>query len=607
MRLAIASVLVALAACSPAAPKGPSAEEIARASADLTAYLDAEYEEEVQMSPIKLTFLGRKEQYDKIDDFSDVQIDRELDWRRTSVAEMKAKFDPAKLDEESRTSFEMWALQLDMDEKAAKFRTQPYTFIKDGPHAFLPNLMISFHEVAAKSDMEAYVARLGEVARALDQSVERAKAAASDGSRPPRFSFDQAIQESRNVIAGSPFGAGKDSPLLADAKTKIKALQDAKTISAEEAKALNDAAVKALKEQVGPAYTRVIAWLETDRPNSSADAKGAGTLKNGAAYYNTQLELQTTTNMTADAIHELGQAEVARIRTEMETIREQVGFKGDLPAMFKSMREDKKFYLADTEAGRAAYLKQAEDYLAGMKAKLPEYFGIEPKAGLIVKRVEPFREEKGGVQHYYPGTPDGSRPGVYYAHLSDMFAMPMWDLENTTYHEGLPGHHMQISIAQELTGIPKFRTQADFTAYAEGWGLYTELLAKEMGFYTDPYSDMGRLNAEMWRAVRLVVDTGIHSRGWTEEQAVKFFMDNSPTPEAAVRAEIRRYFVWPGQATSYKIGMLKILELRAEAKEALGDKFDIRGFHDTVLSGGALPMSVLEERVKRWVEKVKAA
>jgi uncharacterized protein (DUF885 family) len=358
---------------------------------------------------------------------------------------------------------------------------------------------------------------------------------------------------------------------------------------------------------VGPAYTRVIAWLETDRPNSSADAKGAGTLKNGAAYYNTQLELQTTTNMTADAIHELGQAEVARIRTEMETIREQVGFKGDLPAMFKSMREDKKFYLADTEAGRAAYLKQAEDYLAGMKAKLPEYFGIEPKAGLIVKRVEPFREEKGGVQHYYPGTPDGSRPGVYYAHLSDMFAMPMWDLENTTYHEGLPGHHMQISIAQELTGIPKFRTQADFTAYAEGWGLYTELLAKEMGFYTDPYSDMGRLNAEMWRAVRLVVDTGIHSRGWTEEQAVKFFMDNSPTPEAAVRAEIRRYFVWPGQATSYKIGMLKILELRAEAKEALGDKFDIRGFHDTVLSGGALPMSVLEERVKRWVEKVKAA
>ena len=187
-----------------------------------------------------------------------------------------------------------------------------------------------------------------------------------------------------------------------------------------------------------------------------------------------------------------------------------------------------------------------------------------------MKRVEAFREEKGGVQHYYPGTPDGSRPGIYYAHLSDMTAMPLWDLESTTYHEGLPGHHMQISIAQELTGIPIFRTQAGFTAYAEGWALYTELLSKEMGFYTDPYSDMGRLNNEMWRAVRLVVDTGIHSKGWGEEQAVKYFMDNSPTPEAAIRAEIRRYFVWPGQATSYKIGMMKILELRALAQKDLG-------------------------------------
>ena len=609
MRLMIATALAVIAAaCTPAAPKAvaPTAEEIAKNSADLTAYLDKEYEEGVQMSPIKLTFLGRKEQYDKIDDFSDAQLDRELAWRRESVAEMKAKFDPAKLDEESKTSFEMWALQGDMLEKSAKFRTQPYIFIKDGPHVSLPNLLVSFHEVADRSDMEAYVSRLGEISRALDQSVENAKRAAADGNRPPRFAFDQAIAESKLVISGAPFTKGKDSPLQADAKAKIKALLDEKKITADEAKALNEAATKALTDKVKPAYDRVIAWLESDRPNSSADSKGVSTLKDGAAYYATQLELMTTTTKTADEIHELGLKEVARIRGEMEKIREQVGFKGDLPAMFKYMREDKKFYLPDTDAGRAAYLKQAEAYLDGMRAKLPEYFGRMPKAPLIVKRVEPFREEPGGVQHYYAGTPDGSRPGIYYAHLSDMTAMPMWDLENTTYHEGLPGHHMQISIAQELTGIPVFRTQADFTAYAEGWGLYTELLAKEMGFYTDPYSDMGRLNAEMWRAVRLVVDTGIHSKGWSEEQAVKFFMDNSPTPEAAVRAEIRRYFVWPGQATSYKIGMLKILELRAAAKAELGDKFDIRGFHDTVLSGGALPMSILEQRVKSWVAKVKA-
>jgi uncharacterized protein (DUF885 family) len=609
MRLLVATAVAALAvACSPPANKPDviAPELIAKASADLTVYLDKEYEEELALSPIKLTFLGRKEQYDKLDDFSDAATDRDLAWRRESVAEMRKAFDPVRLDEEARTSFEMWALQLDFAEKAAKFRRQPYVFVKDGPHVFLPNFLITFHEVSEKPDMEAYIARLSEMAQALDQGLENTKLSAAQGDRPPRFSYDQALQESRLVITGAPFGKGADSPLLADAKTKIKALQDGGKINAEESKAFLDGGTAALKDKVKPAYDRLIAWLEEDKPNTAPEAKGVSTLTDGTRYYNTQLEIQTTTQLTADEIHELGLKEVARIRSEMEKIREQVGFKGDLPATFEFMRKDKQFYLPDTDAGRAAYLKQADDYLAGMKAKLPEYFGIMPKADLVVKRVEAFREEKGGVQHYYPGTPDGSRPGIYYAHLSDMTAMPTWDLENTTYHEGLPGHHMQISIAQELKGIPQFRTQADFTAYAEGWGLYTELLAKEMGFYPDPWSDMGRLNAEMWRAVRLVVDTGIHAKGWTEEQAVKYFMDNSPTPEAAVRAEIRRYFVWPGQATSYKIGMLKILELRAMARNELGDKFDWRGFHDTVLSGGALPLSVLEARVKRWVEKVKA-
>jgi uncharacterized protein (DUF885 family) len=519
---------------------------------------------------------------------------------------MKEKFDPAKLDAESRTSFDMWALQAEMDEKAAAFRRDGYVFIKDGPHSFLPNFMISFHSVSEKADMDAYVARLGEVARALDQSLDQAKLAMEVGTRPPRFAYDQVISESRNIITGAPFGPGKDSPLWADAKGKIKSLVDGGKLSAEEGKAMEAAASGALTDKVKPAYDRLIAWLEADRPNTSEQAQGVGALKDGVAFYNTMLEVQTTTQMTADEIHELGVREVARIRGEMDAIREKVGFKGDLPAMFAFMRKDKQFYEPDTDAGRAAYLKLADDYLASMKARLPEYFGILPKADLVVKRVEAFREEKGGVQHYYPGTPDGSRPGVYYAHLSDMTAMPLWDLESTTYHEGLPGHHMQISIAQEMTGIPFFRTQYGSTAYVEGWGLYTELLAKEMGYYTDPYSDMGRLNNEMWRAVRLVVDTGIHSKGWSEEQAVQFFMDNSPTPEAAVRAEIRRYFVWPGQATAYKIGMLKILELRAMAQQELGDKFTMAGFHDTVLGGGALPLPVLEARVKRWVAETKA-
>ncbi|MBU2098628.1 MAG: DUF885 domain-containing protein, partial [Gammaproteobacteria bacterium] len=278
---------------------------------------------------------------------------------------------------------------------------------------------------------------------------------------------------------------------------------------------------------------------------------------------------------------------------------------GSLAEFFVFMREDPQFYFPNTDEGRQGYLDLANEYLDAMNEKLPEYFGILPKAGLVVRRVEAFREQDGAAQHYMSGTPDGSRPGVFYAHLSDMRAMPRYQLENISYHEGNPGHHMQISIQQELTGIPRFRTQYGYTAFSEGWGLYTEALGKDMGFYTDPYSDFGRLAGEIWRAIRLVVDTGMHAKQWSEEQAVQYFLENSPQPESAVRSEIQRYLTSAGQATAYKIGMIKIQELRATAMTELGDQFDYRGFHDTVLGGGSLPMPVLEARVMRWIERVK--
>ena len=239
--------------------------------------------------------------------------------------------------------------------------------------------------------------------------------------------------------------------------------------------------------------------------------------------------------------------------------------------------------------------------------RLPEFFGRLPKAALEVRRVEPFREQDGAAQHYRPGTPDGSRPGVYYAHLSDMAAMPIPPLEAIAYHEGNPGHHMQVSIAQELDNIPQFRAQGGFiSAYGEGWALYSEALAKEMGGYEDPYSNFGRLQSEMWRAIRLVVDTGIHAKGWTEDEAVAYCLENSPNPETVARSEVQRYFVLPAQATSYKIGMIRIQELRAKAEKELGEDFDIRGFHDTVLDGGSMPLSILEARVNNWIGSVKA-
>jgi uncharacterized protein (DUF885 family) len=291
----------------------------------------------------------------------------------------------------------------------------------------------------------------------------------------------------------------------------------------------------------------------------------------------------------------------------MEKIKEDVGFEGTLQEFFAFLREDPQFYFPDTDEGREGYLQAARDHIATISARLPDYFGTLPKADLEVKRVEPFREQPGAAQHYFPGTPDGSRPGVYYAHLSDMNAMPKHQLEVVAYHEGNPGHHMQISIAQELESVPKFRTQSFVNAYSEGWGLYAERLAREMGAYEDPYSNFGRLSSEIWRAIRLVVDTGLHAKGWSEQEAVDYFLENSSSSEGAIRSEVRRYLVIPGQATSYKIGMMKILELREKAKSELGDRFDIKGFHDTVLGGGALPLGILERRVNEWVASRKAS
>ncbi|MEI7933378.1 MAG: DUF885 domain-containing protein, partial [Alphaproteobacteria bacterium] len=452
----------------------------------------------------------------------------------------------------------------------------------------------------------AYIARVGLIGKALDQVLARAKAAAGKGIRMPRFTYDQSLDEIKRMTTGAPFSAGPDSALFADARTKIAGLKTAGKITDAQAASLQAQVASAMTTKMKPAYDRVAAWLTSDAPNASAEAKGAGALPDGANYYNASLYLQTTTDMTAEQIHQLGLSEVARIRGEMEAVKARTGFTGTLDQFFVFMRTDKRFYLPDTDAGRQQYLHLAEGYLGEMKKRLPVFFGRLPKADLVVRRVEAFREEPGGAQHYQRGAADGSRPGVFYAHLSDMTAMPTYQLENIAYHEGLPGHHMQLSIAQELTGLPKFRNNYSYTAYVEGWGLYSEALAKEMGFDTDPYNDFGRLSGEIWRAIRLVVDTGIHAKGWSEPQAVAYFTNNSAQPEGAIRSEIRRYFLGPGQATCYKIGMLKFQQLRDETRRSLGARFSYPKFHDSVLGGGSLPLPVLEARTKRWIERERA-
>ncbi|MEH6745392.1 MAG: DUF885 domain-containing protein [Maribacter arcticus] len=567
-------------------------------TAELNKWFDDKYEEQLQMSPLGLTAQGRKDQYDKIDDLSKAAEEKELAWYAESTKELKEKFDYDKLNDADKTSYDLWVYQYEIMKEGAVFENMDYVFDQmRGLHTRLPSYLINFHKVDSLSDMNAYISRIKETARGIDQLIVRAKEQAAAGILPPKFAFETVIVQSKALKDGR--------PVLNDMNGKIDALVTSKKITSDEAASLKEQSDKAINDYFKPAYANLLTWLENEMDNAEETPTGVSRHENGKDFYNYRLKVFTTTGLSADEIHEIGLKEVARIKGEMMSIKEKVGFKGDLNAFFKFVNTDKQFFFSNTDEGRQGYLDESTKYLDDLTKKLPDYFGILPKAKLQVKRVEAFREQDGAPQHYSAGTPDGSRAGTYYVHLSDMNAMPKSTMEGVAYHEGNPGHHMQISIAQELESVPKFRTQAGFSVYSEGWGLYSEALAKEMGGYQNPYYDFGRLVNEIWRAIRLVVDTGIHAKGWTEADAIKYFTENSSISQGAIKAEVQRYMVMPGQATSYKIGMLKIQELRKMAETELGDKFDIKGFHDIILGGGALPLELLERRVKAWISTQK--
>lgn len=615
------SVLACLSACQPdsSAPTATASttqtststvqitpkQVIENETKRLNEWFATKYEEQLQSSPMMLTFLGRKEKYDQINDMTQAFEEQQLAWQAKSVEELKNNFDYEKLTAEAKTSYDIWIYQFEQAKAGQAFNKNAYIFTQfSGVQAFLAQFLINFHRVDELTDMQAYTRRITGVSTAISQLLVRAKENAAVGTRPPRFAYEGVIEQSTNLISGAPFSVEKDavdSPLWMDINRKVDGLLEAEKITAEQAKLLKEDAKAQLINHFLPSYQALISWFKSDIENTQKNPTGVSTQANGEAYYNYMTEASTTTNLSANEIHNIGVKEVARITEEMIAIKDRVGFEGDLQAFFNFIKTDEQFFYPNTDEGRQGYIKDTESYLDFINKQLPQYFGILPKADLVVKRVEAFREQDGAAQHYNPGTPDGSRPGVYYAHLSDMSSMPKNEMEGVAYHEGNPGHHMQISIAQELTSVPTFRTQAGFTAYSEGWGLYAELLAKEMGAYEDDFSDFGRLVNEMWRAVRLVVDTGLHSKGWTEQQAIAYFKEKTPIAEEAIISEVRRYLVLPGQATSYKIGMLKIIELRENAKKVLGKHFDIKGFHDTVLGGGAMPLAILERRVNDWV------
>lgn len=552
--------------------------------------------ESVMSSPMSQTYLGIKQDYDKLDDYTETASAQELERAKANLAKLQT-IDTDALDEQTILSWNLMNDQLNQEIESYLWRYHNYPVNQMfGMHSGLPSFMINQHIVRSEEDAQAYISRLGEFKRVLGELEANLYKRAELGILAPKFVYPYVLSDIDNVVSGAPFSEGDDSTLFADFKGKLAQLE----LDAETKTDLIAQAEKALLESVGPGFASLSNTVKAIE--AQADTRdGAWKLPDGSEFYNFALARTTTTDMDADTIHDIGLAEVNRIHKEMREIMKQVGFAGDLQDFFEFTRTDPQFYYPETPEGKQAYLDQATALIDDMKTRLDSLFKVKPLADLVVKAVEPFREKSAGKAFYQRPAPDGSRPGTYYANLYTMKAMPIYQMAALAYHEGIPGHHMQIAIAQELEGIPKFRKFGGYTAYTEGWGLYAELLPKEIGLYEDPYSDFGRLAMELWRACRLVTDTGLHAKRWTREQAIDYLLQNTPNAESDIVKAIERYIVMPSQATAYKVGMLKILELREKAKSSLGESFDIREFHDIVLKQGALPLATLESIVDSWI------
>ena len=600
--LAIALAYVASPAIAQTTATAPTAAAKVDQNAAITAFFEEYDAQQLALSPLSKSYRGIKDSdYGRWGDFTNAAEARANDAARSALKEMRARFDPAQLTPENRLSYRLFEKRAERNEAAFKYNDYGYVFDQmNGAQSELPAFLINIHRVDNKSDARAYVSRLYGIGPGMNQAIEQAKARAGQGIMPPKWVYPYVINDARNVITGAPFDSGPDAPLFADFKGKVGKLN----ISQIEKDLLIADAAQALNSAVKPAYEALISEMTAQEKVAGTD-DGVWRFKDGAGYYTERLANYTTTNMTPEQIHQLGLAQVARIHKEMGVVQKKMGVKGDLQAFFKYMRTEPKFYAPETAEGRALYLSETQKAKDAITPLLPKWFGTLPQAPLVVKPVEAFREKSAGKAFYQSPAPDGSRPGSYYANLYKMADMPLTEVEALFYHEGVPGHHLQLAIQTELKGVPAFRKFGGVTAYSEGWGLYSEKLAKDMGLYTDPARDFGRLQLELHRAIRLVVDSGLHYKRWSRETAIKYVEDNSADAPGGIVKAIERYIIYPGQATAYMVGRLKISDLRDKAQKALGKKFDIRGFHDTVLKSGPVPLDVLEEQVDAWIASRK--
>ncbi|MBV7265544.1 DUF885 domain-containing protein [Erythrobacter ani] len=579
----------------PSGDRAPVAEQTDQEFESIDAFFNAYDQAQLDMSPSAKAYRGiRDDDYGKWTDPSDEAEEARFQLMQDTAARMRATFDMGELSEDEALSYRLYEMMAEREALLHPFSN--YAFVFDhrrGAHTSIPAFLINIHRVSELDHAEAYVSRIAAMGPYLDTMTEQARERADAGIMPPDWVYPYVIADIEALLA-----AGSDNAVLEDFRGKIVAADLGADIARLELQADN-----AWRNEAVPAYQRLLAEVKRQQAFAPTD-DGVWRLADGDKYYAARLKSYTTKDLTADEIHNIGLREVDRIHGEMHAIMEKVGFEGSLQDFFEFARTDDRFFYTSREE----YIADARKKIDTLGEKMPEFFGTLPEAPMVIKAVEAFREKSAGKAFYQSPSPDGSRPGTYYVNLYNLRDMSKNELEALAYHEGLPGHHLQRAIQTELgDSMAPFRRFGGVTAYTEGWGLYSEELGKDMGFYQDPYSDFGRLGMELWRACRLVVDTGLHSKRWTREEAIEYLAENTPNPQGDIVNAIERYIVTPGQATAYMIGKLKIMELRSMAMRELGDDFDYRGFHDAVLLSGPVPLDILEENVEKWVNEVKAS
>jgi uncharacterized protein (DUF885 family) len=552
--------------------------------------LDEQWQYTLRESPELATIIGDYRYNDKLSDASLAHVEQQ---RKDAEAFLKRfeAIDTTGFPEQEILNQQLMVRNLkeNLESISLKLYLMPvdqFNGIHLGLAQFVP--LIPFDSAKQYSD---YVARLHQIPRVIDQVIQTLEQGKRDRLLPPKFLLENVVSQAQSIA--QPAGEANVFGLPA---SKFPA-----AIPEADQRPLRDAIVKAVNDDVRPAYAKLANFVAQDYAPFGRSAPGEWSLPNGDALYRFAVKQQTTTSMDPEAIHQLGLKEVARIHADMLTIAKREGFSDR-----KSFQESLKTNAKLIPTSREDILNTYRGYIAGMEPQLPQLFGLLPKTRVEVRPVQEYREKEAAAAEYNQGTPDGSRPGIVYVNTGDYAHRTKMSVESTSYHEAIPGHHLQISIAQTLPGLPPFRQQASYTAYTEGWALYSERLGKDIGFYKDPLSDYGRLSDELLRACRLVLDTGVHYKHWTREQMIAYFRENSGEDEPDIQAETDRYIVMPGQALAYKLGQLKILELRSLAEKELGSKYDIRAFHDEILNGGALPLDVLDARTVAWIQAVKA-